>query len=205
MIILGVVGNPASGKSTVCDLLHQRGATWINADVIAKEILQSPEVRDSLCQRFGPAIRNPSGDGEPIIRAELARIVFGDDAASRQALTDLESILHPKTRSRIREQLLAAADADAWLAVLDVPLLFESDWDLACDSIWCVDAPRPSQAAWARSRGWSEGEVARREANQLPIAEKRGRSNLTIHNDGSLKDLSTAVDRLVTAFGYPNS
>lgn len=203
MIILGIVGNPASGKSTVCEMLqgaaHQLmgsdapNSVWINADAIAKEVLQSDETRPALVERFGQSVLGASDEGDPINRAALAKTVFGDDATSRKALSDLEAIIHPQTRKRIRAELVAADESGVWLAILDVPLLFESDWDLACDCIWCVDTPEQSQIQWAASRGWPDGEVARRQANQISIREKQRLANVVLQNHGTIEDLKNSV------------
>ncbi|MEL6107841.1 MAG: dephospho-CoA kinase, partial [Planctomycetota bacterium] len=135
--LLGIVGSPAGGKSTVAKTLSDWGATWINADAIARECLGLPEVIADLVDRFSDTILDAGGS---VQRSELAKQVFGRDAASRSALADLEAIIHPRVRAIIREQIEAAAQARSAVTLLDVPLLFESGWDQSCDSIWCIDA-----------------------------------------------------------------
>lgn len=199
MIVIGIVGSPAGGKSTVAARLQDRGATWINADLIARSVLESPSIQDQLVSRFGAAIVGKDG---MVDRSKLADIVFGDDECSRQALSYLEGITHPATRIRIADRLRELARANQAVAILDVPLLFESGWDLSCDTVWCVDCPFDLRLARASVRGWDANELKRREKNQLPIDEKRRRSSLVLHNDDSLSKLiqliDSAYDRLIS-------
>ncbi len=189
MITLGLVGNPASGKSTVAKFLQSCGATWIDADAVAKEVLQSPALRPELVAAFGDDV---VADGH-IDRDRLAGIVFGDDPQSRAALQTLQSIVHPPTRDRITARLADLDDRRVVMTVLDVPLMFESGWDLACDSIWCVDAPRERREGWATQRGWAPDQLGRREANQLAVTEKARLSNWYLSNDDSLDRLHARI------------
>lgn len=191
MMIIGLVGSPAGGKSTVASRLQDRGATWINADLVARSVLEMPSIQQQLVLRFGDAIVGKDG---MVDRSRLADIVFGDDDRSRQALHYLEGLTHPATRERIATQLRALARSNHPAAILDVPLLFESGWDLSCDSVWCVDCPFDLRLARATSRGWDASELRRREEHQLPIAEKRRRSSLILDNDGTLSELIEQVD-----------
>ncbi|WP_168565744.1 dephospho-CoA kinase [Crateriforma spongiae] len=203
MIILGLVGNPASGKSAVGEAVQQCGAPWINADLVAKEVLDAPPQRAALRQAFGDDVIASTG---PIDRAKLAGQVFGDDPASVDRLRRLESIVHPATRQRIRQQLVDLAVDQTTMCVLEVPLMFESDWDVVCDAIWCVDAPWSRRCQWAEKRGWTPDELRHRQDKQLSIQQKARRSNWLIHNDGTLDDLRNRVARrLVQWSGRPSS
>jgi dephospho-CoA kinase len=192
MIVIGIVGSPAGGKSTVAAHLQGLGATWVNADQIARDVLERAEVQTQLIDHFGVEITDNAGR---IDRTQLAQRVFGDDDAHRAALNYLESVVHPQTRGVITERLKQAADQGAVAAILDVPLLFETGWDRCCDEIWCVDSSHDRRRQRTAARGWSEGELARREENQLAIAEKRRLSNWVIANDGSLQQLTETIDR----------
>lgn len=214
MIVLGIVGPPAGGKSTVARRLAEHGATWIDADQVAREVIERPEVRTELIGHFGVEIADESGR---IDRARLASRVFGDDDVHRAALTYLEGVVHPPTRCEVHRRLRQAAERAAGklpitagedpgdtggaaastaspVVILDVALLFESGWDVCCDSIWCVDAPWSVRLQRAAARGWDEAELRRREARQLSSAEKRRRSNHTLINDTQLSDLYAEVD-----------
>ena len=192
MFILGIVGTPAGGKTTVASYLADRGATWIDADRIAREILERDEVQAELISHFGRQLLGKDGR---IDRTKLAAEVFGDDGTKHSALTYLESVIHPPTRDQIRQRLREAADAGSLLAILDVPLLFESDWDVCCDAIWCIDSPWPQRLNRSAQRGWNAAELRRREANQWDISRKRRLSNLSINNDSSLDRLYESVEQ----------
>ncbi len=137
MFILGIVGSPAGGKSTVAKRLQELGAEWVNADLIARSVLEQPEVQDQLIEHFGDRITGSDGQ---IDRGKLASLVFGDDDASRGSLRYLEGVLHPRTRLLVTERLRRCAVQGVVAAILDVPLLFKSGWDQSCDEIWCVDS-----------------------------------------------------------------
>ena len=191
MIVVGIVGTPAGGKSTVAALLRDKGAVWINADDIARQALELPEVRRRLIDFFGDEVVD--GDGH-VRRGFIAERVFGNQPEQQRALAFLESIVHPPTRVEITRQLKLAAEHGAPVAVLDVPLLFESGWDLCCDEIWCIDSPRWQRLARARERGWDEQELSRREANQMSIKLKSRLSNLVVRNDSTLLGLQKKID-----------
>lgn len=194
MIVVGIVGSPAGGKSTVAGILAELGGTWVDADKVAREVLQQPDVEAQVIAHFGGEI---ASDGGRIDRSRLAAKVFGDDDASRAALTYLESVIHPRTRVRITERLREEFERDPFgaLVLLDIPLLFEAGWDRWCDEIICVDCPDAIRQARARARGWSDDELGRRERNQWPIAEKKRLSTWVLVND---QDLSVLRSRLQT-------
>lgn len=192
MIIIGIVGSPAGGKSTVAGILAELGGTWINADLVAREVLDQEQVQSQLIQHFGAGITN---EGGRIDRSRLAAKVFGDDDSSRSLLTYLESVIHPRTRTAItaRVRELFTIDPVGSVVLLDVPLLFESKWDRCCDEIVCVDCTDAARQARAAARGWDAQELRRRENNQWPISEKKRLSTHIIHNDSGIDELRTQV------------
>ena len=192
--MVGVLGGIASGKSQVAAELAGADGVRIDADRIAGEVLESPEVVARLEQRFGP--ETIGADGRPD-RERLAERVFSDP----EARAVLEGWIHPRVRATIRERLAAARAAQAPIAVLDVPLLLEhaetSGLADLCDLLVFVDAPPEAREARARSqRGWPAGEVARREAAQLPLEHKRRAAHRVLPNDGSLHELVTRARAL---------
>lgn len=203
MIVIGIVGAPAGGKSTVAAFLEESGATWINADLIAREVLERSETQAELLRYFGPDIADKSGR---VDRAKLAHRVFGDDESQRSGLNYLEGLIHPQTRQLIQQRLCeidrnfsTAADSSGSnvpIVVLDVPLLFEVGWDRCCDQVWYVDTPSEFRLRWANERGWDRDELQRRERNQLPIQEKRQLSSVVIDNHGSLENLRATISDL---------
>jgi dephospho-CoA kinase len=166
----------------------------VDADALAREVLESAEVRAELLLRFGADVAPP---GRPVDRARLAQVVFGDSEA-RHAL---EGLTHPRVRARVRGLLDEARRSGVPWIVLDVPLLLENDAQHGlvreCDVLVFVDADELAREARARqSRGWAAGEVARREAAQMPLARKRARADFVLVNSGDLAGLARDVDDL---------
>jgi dephospho-CoA kinase len=197
--VLGVLGGIASGKSTVARLLAGSDGVVLSADALAREALDSPEVLERVRARFGPAAIGPDGRAD---REQLARAIF-EPEHGRELRAELESWTHPLVRDRITERLSAARKAGVPRVVLDVPLLLENDAQhgLArlCDVLVFVrvrDDERERRAM--RDRGWKSDEVARREAAQLPLAEKEKRAHHVIENNQGLAELHRAVDRLLS-------
>ena len=211
MFVLGIAGSIAGGKSTASELLQDLGATWINADAIAKTVLDQPEVAEQLIARFGDQVidhsvpvasRGPAATIEGRItrridrridRRALGKLVFGDDDSKRLALLYLEGVIHPIVRREIMAKLTKCSLNQTRVVLLDVPLLFESHWDLACDAIWCVDAPRKDRVERIQKRGWSEDELTRRESNQMSIGRKRELSVLVIENNLTLESFAQTI------------
>jgi dephospho-CoA kinase len=191
MILIGICGQPAGGKSAVAAILHRSGAAWINADRIAHEVLANSDVIAQVVMRFGNAILDPDGE---IDRRTLGQMVFGDDEKARTALRYLESVVHPETRIRMRAEIANAINESKPAAVMDVPLLFESQWDLWCDEVWFIDTPRQTVVEAAKRRGWSVEVLDKRISNQLNIDEKRRLSTRVIDNHGTLEQLQETVE-----------
>ena len=185
--VLGVLGGIASGKSHVATVLAGAGGEVIDADELAHEVLASDEVTQLVSEAFGEDALG--SDGRPD-RAALAAIVF-DDSEARERL---EGWIHPRVRAKIQVALDEAKARNTGPVVLDVPLLLENDREhglvAQCDHLVFVecDLDTREQRATA-SRGWSPGEVARREQSQLALTEKQERADHTIVNRGTLEEL----------------
>ena len=190
MVIIGLSSVPAGGKSTVAAHLADLGATWINADRVAHEVLETPEVTARVVAYFGATIIGSQGQ---IDRRQLAKKVFGDDDSSRQGLRYLESLIHPFTRQLMTEMITQADQANACAVTLDVPLLFESGWAASCDEILFIDTPQRIQSNEAERRGWSAESLKLRQTRQLPSEDKRRLSTRTIPNNGTLADLKSQI------------
>jgi dephospho-CoA kinase len=195
--VFGVLGGIASGKSAVARALAGPQGRVLDADRSAHEVLASDEGRARVLARWGPGVLAP--DGRPD-RARIAERVFDRPAE----LAWLEGWIHPAVRVRMHAELEAARAAGVPRVALDVPLLLENDAAhglvARCDALVFVDAPAALREERARrSRGWAAGELARREALQLPLATKRARAQHVIENNGSLADLEAAVARLLAS------
>jgi dephospho-CoA kinase len=189
-----VLGGIASGKSTVARLLAGPDGRVLAADAIAHEVLDSPEVKARLRERFGPSAIAPDGR---VDHAALAALAF-DPVHGREARAALERWTHPRVRARILERLNEARAAGVPRVVLDVPLLLENETEHGlvrlCDALIFVDTDAKERDRRAqRERGWPSGELARREAAQLPLEEKKRRADRVITNNQGPEELEAAV------------
>lgn len=191
VVVIGVLGGIASGKSLAARSLAGEHGLVIDADALAREELDSPQVRELVRTELGPEYLDGRGR---VDRTRLARLVFTDPQARRK----LESWIHPRVRGKIWARLAEARAAGRGPVVLDVPLLLENDREhglaAACDFLVFVAADQALRDRRAvESRGWQPGEVARREATQMPLAEKQARAHHVIHNESGLEELAAAV------------
>lgn len=191
MIVIGLTGSIACGKSTVSAMLSARGLPLVDADVISRALTkEGAEALAPIRARFGDVVF----DGERLDRKALGKIVF----ANAQARRDLEEILHPRIRREIVTRLAALRNAGARLAVLDVPLLFETGMDELCDEVFCVWVPEDVQLArLMRREGISEEEALARIRAQMPQEIKLEKSQVHIDNSGTVEQTRARVDDLV--------
>jgi dephospho-CoA kinase len=191
MLLIGLTGNIASGKSEVARMLAQRGATVIDADVLAREAVR-PETQalKDIVKRWGKDILKADGT---LDRTALRQIVFTD----QNELDALNRIVHPGV-ARIRDREIARARerGDA-IVVCVIPLLFERNLVEEYDAIVLVDAPRPLRLErLVATRGLDETEAMNMIAAQMPAELKRARADYCIDNNGSLEKLERDVDAL---------
>ena len=185
---VGLTGGVGSGKSTVSRLLAERGAVIIDADAIAREVVETGTPGfDAVVQRFGDGVLRPDG---ALDRPALAAIVFADE----QARADLNAIVHPLVDRRTVE-LMAAAPEGA-IVVYDVPLLVESGLAAGFDVVVVVEAAVQTRLARLAARGLPESDARARMAAQASDAERRAVADEVIGNDGSREALRAEVDAL---------
>lgn len=188
MLLVGLTGNIASGKSTVAQLLSEHGATIIDADVLARRAVEKGSaVHDAIVKRWGTSVLAPDGH---LDRAALRRAVFSD-AKELEALNDL---VHPEVE-RLRKARVAEARARGdKVVVCDIPLLFEKKMADRFDKIVLVDAPRPLRLErLVQERGLRETEAMDMIAAQMPAELKRARADYVIDNSGTLSELERTV------------
>lgn len=192
LVVIGLVGGIASGKSTVARLFAEQGAAVLDADAMAHACLERPNIRAAIAARFGPGVLDSQGS---IDRKALGSIVFDDPQARR----DLEALVHPCVTEALRARLAEMAAAGSPRAVvLDVPLLFESGLDALCDTVVFVDTPIEVRRERAqRERGWDAGELDRREKNQQSTEHKKARADSMIRNLGSIEPLRAQTRELL--------
>ena len=189
MRLIGVTGGIATGKTTVDRMLAAHGATVIDADELAREVVRPGEpALEEVAARFGRDLIRPDGS---LDRTRLGRLVFADPDARR----DLERITHPRIIELIGARVATALAGPAPLVVVDIPLLLENAREAMFEGVLLVYAPAEVQVERLRERnGLDEAAALQRLAAQLPIDEKRGRATWIIDNSGSLDATSRAVD-----------
>lgn len=189
MLLVGLTGNIASGKSSVARMLAERGATIIDADVLAREAVEpgTPALA-AIAERWGPQVLQADGR---LDRDKLRAIAFGDP----EQLEALNRIVHPDVERRRVAAVEAARVRGDRIVVCDIPLLFEKKMVPLFDMVVLVDAPRPMRMERVvQSRGLDQAEAMAIIAAQMPADLKRARADLLIRNTGSLEDLERRVD-----------
>ena len=194
MLLVGLTGNIASGKSTVARLLAEHGATIIDSDELARRAVErDTQAFRQIVRRWGDDVLSPDG---MLDRAALRRQVFPDQSQ----LEELNRIVHPEVlRLRDRETAAARERGDR-IVVCDIPLLFEVNAVDEFDRIVLVDAPRPVRLErLTRDRGLHETEAMDMIASQMPAELKRARADYVIDNAGSRESLERRVDTIWAA------
>lgn len=190
---IGLTGGIGAGKSAVSARFAAHGAVIVDADTIAREVVEpgTPGLA-AIAAEFGTGVLAPDGT---LDRAALAAIVFSDP----ERRSALEAIVHPLVAQR-SGQLIAAAPAQA-VVVYDVPLLVElvqrgqRSTD-EYDSIVVVEAPEDVRIERLVARGLPEWDAEARIASQASDAERRALADHVLVNDGTLEELDAAVDAL---------
>lgn len=193
--IVGITGGIACGKTTVSELLAEKGAIPINADAIGHELLKADSpVIDTLTETFGQEILEASGD---VSRKKLGAIVFNDKAARER----LNEILHPLIIQRSRGQARQlVTDDPSCVVLLDAPLLIEAGAYHSVDLIVVVIASPETQVrrtierSIAQGKPLTEAEALARIAAQMPMTEKVKYANVVIENEGTFEDLREQVE-----------
>ncbi|KAJ1909254.1 Dephospho-CoA kinase [Coemansia sp. RSA 455] len=193
MLIVGLTGGIATGKSTASQAFRARGVPVIDADVIAHQIMEPGEVSYNLIlQQFGEDVLQK--DTKAIDRGKLGSIVF-NDSDKRQTLN---RCTHPYVRRRILYQLLGCYLRGYPMCVLDVPLLYESGMDKMCGKVVVVSCTGERQIVRLMDRnGFSREEAEARVKSQMPIEEKERRAARVLDNNKGLTELERQVDDLV--------
>jgi len=191
MKTLGLTGGVGMGKSTTAQLLRQRDVAIIDTDDVARSLVQPGEPALTEIRRaFGSDIVGPEG---LLRRGQLARVVFADDAARRR----LEGILHPPIARLWRAQVQSWRNEGVSLAVVAIPLLFETQSETEFDAVICVACAPQTQRERLLARGWSAEQIRQRLAAQWPIGEKIARSDFVIWTEAGLDVHAGQLDRIL--------
>jgi len=192
MILVGLTGGVATGKSTVAKMFKQCGAVVIDADQLAHEVVKpgKPAWRE-IVKTFGKTLLNPD---RTLNRRELGALVFGNRIKLRQ----LERIIHPHVaREQARLTKQAAKKDPHAVVIYDVPLLFEAGIDKRADHTIVVTADRDTQIARLKKRnGFSRAEAIRRIRSQMPLAKKIQRADHALNGTVPHPSLRKQVGQL---------
>jgi len=191
MLLVGLTGNIAGGKTEVSRLLGEHGATIIDSDVLAREVVEpgTPALK-AITANWGNSVLAPDGT---LDRDALRNTVFQDP----DELDELNEIVHPEIEKRRDAALAEARQRGDNVVVCVVPLLFEKHMADEFDKIVLVDAPRPVRfERLLKKRGLEEAEALRIIAAQMPAELKRARADHVIENTGSLPELKREVASL---------
>jgi len=189
---IALTGGIATGKSHVLRHLAARGVPTIDADLLAREVVEpSSPALAAIVQRFGPDVLDADG---ALNRRALGDRVFADADARR----DLEAIIHPAVYAAIREWLARLeADARHHVAIADIPLLYETQHEADFDRVIVTRCSPDQQLARLLARdGMTKAEARQRLAAQWPIDEKAARADYVIDTSGTFDDTNQQVDRV---------
>lgn len=200
MLVIGLAGGVASGKSLVARCFEHFGAIVLDADRIGHEVLKEPDVIAAVESQWGKTVLK---DGK-IDRRALGQIVFGSTDCNTNHLEILERITHPRIGHRIRERLVEL-ESETPAVVLDAPVMFKSGWDQLCDKVVFVDANTSLRQQRAAQRSWDADELAKREMRQTSIAEKRSKSTEFINNSTTREETYHQVLMLWRTWSLPLS
>jgi dephospho-CoA kinase len=184
MLVIGLAGGIASGKSLVASQFQSLGAVVLDADAIGHDVLRDPDVKRLIRQEWGESVFD---DGE-VSRRAMAEIVFRAEADGARQLKILEQITHPRIGEILTRRLSNLKTiGETHATVLDAPVMFEAGWDRICDKTVFVDAPPEQRIRRARARGWTDSQFYQREARQLPNEIKRAKCSDYVDNSTSIE------------------
>jgi dephospho-CoA kinase len=189
MFIIGLTGSIAMGKTTTARLFAEAGVPVHDADAAVHELYEGEAVA-AIEAAFPGVIKNGKVD-----RAALGQRVQGDPAALRR----LESIVHPLVRQVEQRFLKNAEAAGAKVAVLDIPLLFETGADRRVDAVVVVSAPAETQRARALERGLGAERFEALLARQMPDGEKRRRADFVVDSSQGIEHARAQVRGILAA------
>jgi dephospho-CoA kinase len=191
MKLCGLTGGVGMGKSTAAGFFLQLGVRLVDTDDLAHELVQSGQPALAEIEReFGSGLLAADGS---LKRAELARLVFSDVAARKQ----LEAILHPRIRDRWEAQAELWRGEKCPVAMVVIPLLFETGAETSFDKIICVACSPAGQRARLQGRGWPVARIQGCLAAQLPAEQKIARSHFVVWTEGSLASHRRQIQEIV--------
>ena len=191
MVVIGITGNIGSGKSSVCQILANLGATIIDADKLGHETYRPhSQAWQEIVAAFGKEIIKPD---EEIDRQKLGQIVFSNP----NALTQLNQIVHPQAYRIAQEKIEHYRRQGTKAVALEATLLIEAKWTPLVNKVWLVIAPETIVVQrLAQHKGITETQTLARLKSQMPVEEKMKYADEIIRNDGNTSQLEARVTEL---------
>jgi dephospho-CoA kinase len=198
MLRVALTGGIATGKSYVANRLRDRGIAVIDADDLAHGVTSAgTEATAAIAARFGDAVLAPDGG---VDRSKLGPIVFADSSARR----DLEAIVHPAVYRAVSAGLRGFELLGHPIAVVDVPLLYETGHERDYDRVIVTACLPAQQIERLMRRGLTESEAEQRLAAQLPTDQKAARADFVIRTDGPYEETDRQIAQILDALGTMN-
>ena len=200
-VVIGLTGGIGTGKSTVSQILKEKKFPVIDLDIISHEVIKFPKVVEKIVENFGKEVLEYNNTGNWIVsREKLGRVIFGN----REKRLILNSIMHPEILHIMREKILECKKENKIIFV-EIQLLFEVQWEKEFDYILLVSAEKETQIKRILSRDKRSKEEALSIINsQMPLDEKKKRSDYVIENDGNIQDLEKKVDDFLKKIEFEN-
>lgn len=197
MKTLGLTGGIGMGKSTAEAWLRRQGAPVVDTDLLARRVVEpgQPALQE-IAREFGAQVIGPDGQ---LNRELLAHIVFSNPAARLK----LETITHPRIHEAWAGQVQQWRTEGRALAVVVIPLLFETRAEGEFDATICVACSRASQRRRLVERNWTADQVEQRLAAQWPIEQKMARADFVVWNEAGREVLEEQLDRILRLLGAP--
>ena len=200
-MVIGLTGGIGTGKSTVSQILRNKGFSVIDLDVISHKVIEFPSVVEKIVKNFGKEVlennENNNDGNRTVSREKLGKIIF----SNREKRFTLNSIMHPEILRIMHKKILECKsknEKENKIIFVEIQLLFEVQWEKEFDYILLVAAKRDIQVRRVLERDKrSEKEAWDIINSQMSLDEKRGKSDFVIENDGNMDDLNKKVDKFL--------
>ena len=197
MTVIGLTGGIGMGKSTVADLLRQRGMPVVDTDALARDVVAPGEPALKEIRRvFGNEVIDAQGR---LRREEVARRVFAHEDLRRR----LEAITHPRIRERWHAQIALWRGEGRRLAAVVIPLLFEVKAELEVNVVICVACSAETQRVRLRVRGWTDDQITQRIGAQFPVEKKMAHAQFVVWTEGTIELAGEQLDRILRTLESP--
>lgn len=193
-MVIGLTGGIGTGKSTVSQILREKGYKVIDLDVISHEVITFPQVIEKIAENFGKEVLEKDNFGNyAVSRKKLGKVIF----KNKEKRLALNAIMHPEILRFMREKILESKE-ESGIIFVEIQLLFEVQWEKEFDYILLVSANMDTQIQRVLKRDNRTHEEALNIINsQMSLDEKKKRSDFIIENDGNIQNLEEKVDKFL--------